>query len=105
MSDLLKYDLLGASEAIKSKEISSVELTNAYDRVLQQLVASKPTNRVHAITDPPHTGKDHAVGFRNRCMIVRNGHFESARVLQSTGNRVQIAHTVIDNGYLLGHKL
>jgi hypothetical protein len=36
---------------------------------------------------------------------VRNGHFESARVLQSTGNRVQIAHTVIDNGYLLGHKL
>ena len=33
MSDLLKYDLIGASKAIKAKEISSVELTNAYIKV------------------------------------------------------------------------
>ena len=36
MSDLLKYDLLGASEAIKSKEISSVELTNAYIEAIEK---------------------------------------------------------------------
>ena len=36
MSDLLKYDLLGASEAIKSKEISSVELTNAYIEAMEK---------------------------------------------------------------------
>ena len=36
MSDLLKYDLLGASEAIKSKEISSVELTNAYTEAIEK---------------------------------------------------------------------
>jgi hypothetical protein len=36
---------------------------------------------------------------------VSNGHFEGTRVRQSTGNRVQIAHAVIDNGYPLGHKL
>ena len=36
MSDLLKYDLLGASEAIKSKEISSVELTNAYIEAMER---------------------------------------------------------------------
>ena len=35
MSDLLKYDLLGASEAIQSKEISSVELTNAYIEAIE----------------------------------------------------------------------
>ena len=36
MSELLKYDLLGASEAIKSKEISSVELTNAYIEAIEK---------------------------------------------------------------------
>ena len=36
MSDLLKYDLLGASEAIKSKKISSVELTNAYIEAIEK---------------------------------------------------------------------
>ena len=36
MSDLLKYDLLGASEAIKSKEISSFELTNAYIEAIEK---------------------------------------------------------------------
>ena len=36
MSDLLKYDLLGASEAIKAKEISSVELTNAYIEAIEK---------------------------------------------------------------------
>ena len=36
MSDLLKFDLLGASEAIKSKEISSVELTNAYIEAIEK---------------------------------------------------------------------
>jgi len=36
MSDLLKYDLLGASEAIQSKEISSVELTNAYIEAIEK---------------------------------------------------------------------
>jgi aspartyl-tRNA(Asn)/glutamyl-tRNA(Gln) amidotransferase subunit A len=35
MSDLLKYDLLGASKAIKAKEISSVELTNAYIKAIE----------------------------------------------------------------------
>ena len=36
MSELLKYDLLGASEAIKSKEISSVELINAYIEAIEK---------------------------------------------------------------------
>jgi aspartyl-tRNA(Asn)/glutamyl-tRNA(Gln) amidotransferase subunit A len=35
MSDLLKYDLLGASKAIKAKEISSVEITNAYIEAIE----------------------------------------------------------------------
>ena len=35
MSDLLKYDLLQASIAIKKKEFSSVELTNAYIKAIE----------------------------------------------------------------------
>ena len=35
MSDLLKYDLLHASIAIKKKEFSSVELTNAYIKAIE----------------------------------------------------------------------
>ena len=35
MSDLLKYDLLQASKGIKKKEFSSVELTNAYIKAIE----------------------------------------------------------------------
>ena len=35
MSDLLKFDLLQASKAIKNKEFSSVELTNAYLKAIE----------------------------------------------------------------------
>ena len=35
MSDLLKFDLLQASKAIKNKEFSSVELTNAYIEAIE----------------------------------------------------------------------
>lgn len=36
MSDFLKLDLLGASIALKNKEISSVELTNAYINAIEK---------------------------------------------------------------------
>ena len=36
MSDFLKLDLLGASIALKNKEISSVELTNAYLNAIEK---------------------------------------------------------------------
>ena len=36
MSDLLKFDLLQASKAIKNKKFSSVELTNAYLKAIEK---------------------------------------------------------------------
>ena len=39
MSDLLKFDLLSASIALKNKEFSSLELTNAYFEAIEQTSA------------------------------------------------------------------
>ena len=36
MSDLLKFDLLSASIALKNKEFSSLELTNAYFEAIEK---------------------------------------------------------------------
>ena len=36
MSDLLKFDLLSASIALKNKEFSSLELTNTYFEAIEQ---------------------------------------------------------------------
>jgi len=57
MSDFLKLDLLGASIALKNKEISSVELTNAY------LNAIEKTSSLGAYLD---VQADYALEMANR---------------------------------------
>src|SRR5690606_15510793 len=63
-----------------------------------QFVEAQAANLGHAVADRAHARKYHAIGFTDDLCIAGHQHLAGPNMLQRLGNRMQVAHAVIDNG-------
>src|SRR5690606_16990841 len=61
-------------------------------------VEAQAANLGHAVADRAYTRKHHAIGFTDDLRIAGHQHLAGPHMLQRLGNRMQVAHAVIDNG-------
>src|SRR5690606_27630082 len=66
--------------------------------LVHNLVPAQRAQLADAIANRPHAGQDYAVGIENLLRLTGDDDLARTGVLQRLGNRVQVAHAVIDDG-------